>query len=270
MTGRPIPVIDLFAGPGGLGEGFASCMIGAQQSAFRVRLSIEMDRDAHTTLELRSFFRQFSPATVPEDYYQRLRGVITTEELFARHPRQANNARGEAWLVELGKVPATELNDRIAKAVDGESQWVLCGGPPCQAYSTVGRSRRGGIDVNDNRIYLYREYLRILAEHEPTLFIMENVKGLLSSRVAGSDLFEQILCDRHSPGLAMAININLARLFSNHSRDSRVITIRHARRIEVLVVRNPERTGRATQEPAPAFVGACFIARGAPRDSCGN
>jgi len=202
MSG-PVPIVDLFAGPGGLGEGFASCTTGAQQPSFEVRLSIEMDLDAHTTLELRSFFRQFPQGAAPEEYYQRLRGTITTEELFACHPAQAARARAEAWRAELGKVPTKELHERIRQAVEGSPQWVLCGGPPCQAYSTVGRSRRGGIADDDKRIYLYREYLRILAEHEPSVFIMENVKGLLSSRVAGSGLFPQILADLHTPGPAV-------------------------------------------------------------------
>ena len=49
MSG-PIPIVDLFAGPGGLGEGFASCLTDALTTAFEVRLSIEMDPDAHTAL----------------------------------------------------------------------------------------------------------------------------------------------------------------------------------------------------------------------------
>lgn len=200
---KPIPIVDLFAGPGGLGEGFASCVTGSQQPSFEVRLSIEMDRDAHTTLELRSFFRQFPKGAAPDDYYQRLRGTITTEELFAQHPVQAAHARTEAWLAELGKVPTEELHERIRQAVGGSSRWVLCGGPPCQAYSIVGRSRRGGIDDDDKRVYLYREYLGILAEHEPSVFIMENVKGLLSSQVAGNGLFAQILADLHAPGASV-------------------------------------------------------------------
>ena len=54
----PIPIIDLFAGPGGLGEGFASlrCRL---RPLFKIGLSIEKDFFAHQTLELRAFFRQF-------------------------------------------------------------------------------------------------------------------------------------------------------------------------------------------------------------------
>jgi len=67
-----IPVIDLFAGPGGLSEGFASYCFGTDRP-FRIRLSIEKDIWAHQTLELRAFFRQFG-SRVPEDYYGLLRG----------------------------------------------------------------------------------------------------------------------------------------------------------------------------------------------------
>ena len=117
-----------------------------------------MDADAHTTLELRSFSHQFPQGAAPDAYYDRLRGTITTPDLFAQYPIQAAHARKEAWLAELGKVPTAELHDRIRQAVGESRQRVLCGGPPCQAYSIVGRSRRGGIADDDKRVYLYREY----------------------------------------------------------------------------------------------------------------
>ena len=68
----PIPVIDLFAGPGGLGEGF-SAYARDGKPAFHIRLSIEKDAQAHATLELRSFFRQFPRHRIPEQYYDFLR-----------------------------------------------------------------------------------------------------------------------------------------------------------------------------------------------------
>jgi hypothetical protein len=75
----PSPVIDLFAGPGGLGEGFSS-LTNHGKSAFRVALSIEMDTFAHQTLELRSFFRQFGTGKVPSEYYSFLRGEISRDD----------------------------------------------------------------------------------------------------------------------------------------------------------------------------------------------
>lgn len=66
----PIPVIDLFAGPGGLGESFSSLRDNSGSPVFRISLSIEKDQHAHKTLELRSFFRQFPDGEVTEDYYR--------------------------------------------------------------------------------------------------------------------------------------------------------------------------------------------------------
>lgn len=136
------PVIDLFAGPGGLSEGFAACQ------DFRVGLSIEKDPTAHQTLELRAFFRQFDRPDVPGEYYDHLRDpqALTRSQLFDAFPRQAHAARQEAWQAELGVTPHDQVEQRIRDALSREKSWVLIGGPPCQAYSLVGRSRRGGMD----------------------------------------------------------------------------------------------------------------------------
>ncbi|MGH2959236.1 MAG: DNA cytosine methyltransferase, partial [Solirubrobacterales bacterium] len=86
MTQRaPIPVIDLFAGPGGLGEGFSSLTEPEGGRRFEVRVSIEKDEIAHKTLSLRALFRSFPDGKVPDCYYDYVRGKITREQLFA-HP----------------------------------------------------------------------------------------------------------------------------------------------------------------------------------------
>ena len=175
---KAIPVIDLFAGPGGLGEGFSS-ELRKKQRAFNVALSIEMDPAAYKTLALRSFFRQFPPGKVPNEYYANLQSESGPEKLQAAYPLQWSAAQQTAWLAELGQVPAEVVDERIRASLRGAKQWVLIGGPPCQAYSVIGRSRNRGIDPKDPRVYLYREYYRILAVHNPPVFVMENVKGLL-------------------------------------------------------------------------------------------
>src|SRR5579859_7021190 len=142
-----IPVIDLFAGPGGLGEGFSAFRSGkGKKPPFKIVLSIEKDPVAHKTLRLRSFFRQFGDGA-PDDYYELLRGNISLEELYRRFPIEAGRADHEAWLAVLGKPKknsTSEIDERITDALDGSKQWVLIGGPPCQAYSLVGRSRMSG------------------------------------------------------------------------------------------------------------------------------
>jgi len=198
-----IPVVDLFAGPGGLGEGFSSLRVSKRHQDFKICLSIEKDPNAHATLELRSFFRQFSCEDVPDEYYMYLRGEISRPDLYNLYPSETESASREAWRATLGEEPPEYVDKRIKSSLNDSKSWVLIGGPPCQAYSTVGRSRLGGINPEDPRVYLYREYLRIIACHTPPVFVMENVKGLLSSKVKGSFIFNQILNDLRKPDKAV-------------------------------------------------------------------
>jgi len=202
-----IPVIDIFAGPGGLGEGFSN-IPSANWRVFDIKLSIEMDENAHKTLELRSFYRQFAAKNIPVEYYRVMmerdvaKRELLKEELFEIFPKQARKAKREAWQAKLGEVPSEEVDKRIKKALKGRKNWVLIGGPPCQAYSLVGRSRRqwkDNLDNNDPRVHLYKEYLRIIAKHDPAVFVMENVKGLLSSKVDGVKIFNLIKRDLRDP-----------------------------------------------------------------------
>ena len=208
------PVIDLFAGPGGLGEGFSRYSTNGKKR-FKIGLSIEKDPSAHKTLTLRAFFRQFEEGYAPDEYYQYLKGEITKNELFEFYPEQANAAKDEAQLLTLGK---EDPNSLISKKLDGEKYWVLIGGPPCQAYSLVGRSkilgnikrkqgeneeafnqRRLATFDEDERHQLYKEYLSIIAGHWPSIFVMENVRGILSAKHNGERIFPKILKDLCNP-----------------------------------------------------------------------
>jgi DNA (cytosine-5)-methyltransferase 1 len=199
-----ISIIDLFAGPGGLGEGFSGIREG-RESLFKIRLSIEMEPFAHQTLLLRSFYRQFDPANIPTSYYNYLRGTITRDELEAKFAKQFAAAKDEAWRATLGKNDPDEVSKRISTALGPDKDnWLLIGGPPCQAYSLVGRSRiigeKGRTEYEkDHRHFLYREYLRIIAKHQPAVFVMENVKGLLSANVGGQAMFPLIRKDLEDP-----------------------------------------------------------------------
>ena len=198
----PIPIIDLFAGPGGLGEGFSALRRGGRP-VFKIGVSIEKDPFAHQTLELRAFYRQF-PDGAPPEYYQYLAGNISRDDLFNAHGKEAKAARNEAWKATLGKTNAGEIDARITDALTGRRDWLLIGGPPCQAYSLVGRSKMIG-EIGrekfeeDHRHFLYREYLRIIADHRPRVFVMENVKGLLSAQVNNEAIFSRILGDLQHP-----------------------------------------------------------------------
>lgn len=203
-----IRVIDIFAGPGGLGEGFSGVRKAGGGPAYDVSLSIEKDRYAHETLQLRTFFRKF-PGRVPEDYYRCLRGEISRPRLYELHQGEAAAAESCAWRAELGadSVPVGVARDRIAASLGDDVNWVLIGGPPCQAYSIAGRSRNRGNPhyrpEEDKRQRLYVEYLQILGDHWPVAFIMENVKGLLSATLQNEWVFERILEDLRDPAAAL-------------------------------------------------------------------
>lgn len=204
-----IKVVDLFAGPGGLGEGFArfSPDESPESRPFRIVFSAEKDPAAVRTLRLRTFFRLCEArGPVPESYYQYVRGDVehpfdsSSEDLW-KHACQ------EAATTELG----TEAGDSALRAalkrnLNKGDEWILIGGPPCQAYSLVGRSRNRGIAdyaaEKDQRNFLYEHYLDILANHQPAAFVMENVKGILSSRVGNEQMFPRILRDLANPGRA--------------------------------------------------------------------
>lgn len=201
----PYPVVDLFAGPGGLGEGFASALGTADAPRFRTAVSIERDAFAHQTLLLRHFVRSFPVGEIPDDYYAFLSGRITQAELFERYPQPAGHARRSALRVSLGPESHGQVREEITHRLGQSRRWALVGGPPCQAYSLVGRARMTGQPRfgADERHTLYLEYLRILADHRPPIFVMENVKGLLSATIEGRSAINRIVADLSRPAGAL-------------------------------------------------------------------
>lgn len=205
MSGKKrMKVIDIFAGPGGLGEGFAAYEENGK-NPFNLSLSIEKDPAAHSTLLMRSFYRQFGTDSIPDDYWHYLKGQINREMLFDRFPRQLRAAHDEARCIELGEASHKQVKSLISDKLQDCQKWVLVGGPPCQAYSLVGRARMGSNPEfeNDKRHFLYLEYLKILSDHRPPVFVMENVKGLLSAQHGGNRMIERILTDLRKPSPAL-------------------------------------------------------------------
>jgi DNA (cytosine-5)-methyltransferase 1 len=201
-----IPVVDVFAGPGGLGEGFSAFATrrAPKQTVFKIAISAEMESNAAKTLRLRAFFRQFAPGHAPSSYYDYVAGR-RAEPWTSKTEQQWIASGEEARQLKLGEPSDdTFLHSRIKKVVKGDQPWVLIGGPPCQAYSLVGRARNQGIlgyrAEDDHRHFLYKHYLSIIRKFRPAAFVMENVKGILSSKVGGALVFPQILDDLTSPG----------------------------------------------------------------------
>lgn len=193
-------VVDLFAGPGGLAEGFSSIRYRDGSRPFNVVLSVEKEASAFQTLRLRSFFRQFD-GKPPQEYYQFIEGEIPEPDWEAQFPAQWQRACTETLRMELGApAAAREIDERIGSIKRKfRGNTILIGGPPCQAYSLVGRARNRGTEgyvaSKDHRHFLYREYIRILQELIPAAFVMENVKGLLSSSVDGDRIFDRVIED---------------------------------------------------------------------------
>lgn len=214
-----IQVVDLFSGPGGLGEGFASVENGR---TFNIAVSAEMEASAHSTLTLRAFFRL---AAISGDKRAKSAYYDFCNSPSAKHPSVVcqtlwEMAKSEARQLTLGDPAGNEMLDNILDGKKlGDERTVLIGGPPCQAYSVVGRARNKGkfgySPEADHRHYLYREYLRILARTRPAVFIMENVKGILSSSVGGRQIFHDILTDLRDP--VKAINGGKGHRYAIHS-----------------------------------------------------
>ncbi len=207
-----IPVVDVFAGPGGLNEGFSG-VIDQSGRVFNTVASIEMDKEAVETLRLRAALRTSIDidGRLPDIYQDYVSGQATHDRLISHPSFKAawDHALDEVHQHELSE-NTREISDKVVEAalkdtLDKDEPWVLIGGPPCQAYSLVGRSRRKH-DVafqDDHKHTLYREYLHLIGRFRPHVFVMENVKGLLSSRHGGGPVFKAIESDltHPAPGL---------------------------------------------------------------------
>ena len=174
------------------------------QREYRISLSIEKEESAHRTLRLRAFLRQFDE--IPAEYHAWLNGLCDEPSWKSLYPVEWAAAEDEARCMELGTNACTLfLQDRIAAIRRRHGgRTLLIGGPPCQAYSLVGRARNSGISGYlpelDHRNFLYDEYVKVLEALEPAAFVMENVKGMLSAAVRGNAIFERVLQDLGNAG----------------------------------------------------------------------
>ncbi len=156
---------------------------------------------------MRAFVRKFSSGP-PDEYYKYIAeselGEPDWESLF---PQNWKDATDETPCVEIGSDTASKLIRERIRSIRAEfgDHTVLIGGPPCQAYSVVGRSRNAGnpeYDItNDHRLSLYREFANVLKTLRPMVAVLENVRGLLSIRVNGNLLFEDVMdCLQNASG----------------------------------------------------------------------
>ena len=170
--------IDLFAGAGGLGEGFSN-------KGFNIITSIDSDRHACETLRTREIFRLFNDDKELLKYYRLYtRQIIDRTDLYRFFPELQSHLDDRIRHVELNR---NSINfdikhiRRLLKNMGKNSPDVVIGGPPCQAYSLIGRSRDPKKMKYDKRHYLYQNYLRIIETLRPKMFVYENVPGLITA-----------------------------------------------------------------------------------------
>ena len=168
--------IDLFAGGGGLSEGFF-------QAGFEPVAHIEMNSNAAQTLKTRTCYYYLRANNNLNNYYQYQRGNISRAELYDAVPQAVFDSVINAEITEKN---IKELFEQVDGLLVRNPAWnnavdVIVGGPPCQAYSLVGRSCSEDNMLNDPRNFLYKLYCRFLKQYHPKMFVFENVPGLLTA-----------------------------------------------------------------------------------------
>ena len=153
MAKKIYTFIDLFAGCGGLSEGF-------YREGFKALAHIEINHWACETLRARM------------RYY----GYKNIDKEVIEHD-----------------ITAPDIINKIDEAVAGRTVDIIIGGPPCQAYSTAGRVRDGKGMATDPRNFLFEKYVEILEYYSPKFFVFENVTGVLSAKVNGNHIFPKII-----------------------------------------------------------------------------
>lgn len=153
MKKKEYTFIDLFAGCGGLSEGF-------YRLGFKALAHVEINHWACETLRKRMSFY----------------GYKDSDKEVIEHD-----------------ITAEDVIEKLDNAVNGRTVDIIIGGPPCQAYSTAGRVRDGKKMASDPRNYLFESYVKILEYYHPKFFVFENVTGLLSAKVDGSLIFPRVI-----------------------------------------------------------------------------
>ncbi|MEY8778852.1 DNA cytosine methyltransferase [Allomuricauda sp. XS_ASV26] len=164
--------IDLFSGAGGLSEGFI-------KAGFKPLAHVEIDKKACETLETRLVYHKLDSENRLQNYYDYISGKISRVDFltdFSR-PEISNSVIN----FQIGGKNNKIIFERIDKLAKGRKIDLIIGGPPCQAYSLVGRSRDKNGMKNDPRNFLYKEYAKFLKKYEPKVFVFENVMGLITA-----------------------------------------------------------------------------------------
>jgi DNA (cytosine-5)-methyltransferase 1 len=164
--------IDLFSGAGGLSEGFI-------RAGFKPIAHVEIDKAACNTLKTRTAYHYLISNKKNKTYISYLKGEITREELYKSVP---NELLDSVINLSIGDENNKTIQNQIDKCLGTQKVDLIIGGPPCQAYSLVGRSRSKTKMEGDPRNYLFVQYAEYLEKYQPKMFVFENVLGLKSAK----------------------------------------------------------------------------------------
>jgi DNA (cytosine-5)-methyltransferase 1 len=164
--------IDLFSGAGGLSEGFIS-------AGFKPIAHVEIDKNACDTLRTRLIFHKLKSENKLKFYYDYLLGKINKDS-FTKNSND-KYISDSVLNISIGGKNNKIIFNKIDTLSKGREIDIIIGGPPCQAYSLVGRSRDKNKMKDDPRNFLYKEYAKFLIKFNPKIFVFENVIGLITA-----------------------------------------------------------------------------------------
>lgn len=172
---KPYTFIDLFAGAGGLSEGFI-------RAGFTPIAHIEMKQDACNTLKTRSAFhylQNHGQLSIYEDYLKNKKEGTDGSVLWAQVPSEVTDA---AICATIGEDTINGIFEKVDSLKGDKTVDIIIGGPPCQAYSVAGRARMGKAVEDDPRNELYKYYVQFLERYQPKMFVFENVLGIITAK----------------------------------------------------------------------------------------
>ncbi|WP_214687118.1 DNA cytosine methyltransferase [Exiguobacterium sp. s163] len=193
-------IIDLFSGAGGLTEGFS-------KEGYEIIAHVEKDKNACKTLETRLAYK-FLKKMNKEHYYKSYVQGNLSRNLFLDKAKNLGFNSDSVICDEINLDTLDSIFGKIDELKGAKSISGIIGGPPCQAYSTIGRPMNSLKKDKDDRIYLYKLYIQFLIRYTPDFFLFENVKGLLSFKDQFNDiLLEKIISDFESVGYSVSMKI---------------------------------------------------------------
>lgn len=208
--------IDLFSGAGGLSEGFI-------RAGFKPVAHVEIDKAACNTLLTRTAYHYLKKSDNIQPYINYIQNKTSRKELYTLLPE---NERKSVINLPIGEKNNKIIFDQIDSLKGNENINLIIGGPPCQAYSVVGRSRDENRMQGDSRNYLFKEYAKFLEYYQPQYFVFENVIGLLSAKTKEGDSYLQMMLDLfESKGYYTEYKVLEAKNFGVLQNRKRVILI---------------------------------------------